>query len=252
MLQSWWIPSHLSLGVAVLFVVVNMSVHRRQKPVQKGSSKKVKSVPWNKTFRILSFPFSHCLPKRFLNQCPWRSEERRRREGGSAIFEYIVDMEEKRGWRDQKINRKSISYFSPFSLAPGLFSGRFPPVAVSISSHARARTFSFSTSVSRFLLSGFLNILFESDPAQFVNFLKNWFCGVVAFVGVFSFSRTKNFLEIRKFLRNSLLIRKKEGKTTYVHFWTQSTYARFRENKNRLCSKTCGVDEKQNLVEGWG
>ncbi len=23
-------------------------------------------------------------------------------------------------------------------------------------------------------------------------------------------------------------------------------------NKNRLCSKTCGVDEKQNLVEGWG
>ncbi len=26
----------------------------------------------------------------------------------------------------------------------------------------------------------------------------------------------------------------------------------FQMNKNRLCSKTCGVDEKQNLVEGWG
>ncbi len=156
MIQSWRISSHLSLDVAVLVVVVvNMSARRRQKPVQKGSSKKVKTAPRNKTFRILSFPFSHCLPKRFLNQCPWRSEERRRREGGSAIFEYIVDMEEKRGWRDQKMNRKSISHFSPFSLAPGLFGGRFPPLAVSISSHARAHFLLFHLSFPIFIVRFF-------------------------------------------------------------------------------------------------
>ncbi len=231
MIQSLWISSHLSLGVVVLVVVVNMSALRRQKPVQKGSSKKVKSAPRNKSFRILSFPFSHCLPKRFLNQCPWRSEERRRRE--DRQFSSILWIWRKRGGGGTRKSTENPSPTSPPSPWPQGFSAAASLPWLCQYRRMRARTFSFSTSVSRFLLSGFLNILFESDPPQFVNFLKNWFCGVVAFVGVFSFSRTKNFLEIRKFLRNSLLIRKKEGRPTYVHFRTHATYARFREKNNK-------------------
>ncbi len=112
----------------------------------KRKFQKVKSASRNKTFRILSFPFSHCLSKRFLNQCPWRSEERRRRE--DRQFSSILWIWRKRGGGGTRKSTENPSPTSPPSPWPQGFSAVASLPWLCQYRRMRARTFSFSTSVS--------------------------------------------------------------------------------------------------------